>query len=186
MEETPATVAANLLIEQLNEKERKDEDLEITSFKLKRHMEDYKLRSEMSSKKNTVELNHNLMFFKNVSIDAITRAFSPSNKVLKALLLDTAAKGKSVLTLPVASYGSSTLPFTVDASAIEISEHTLIALEKAYSNIAAHKSTNSLIDHIVQRAYANIADLWKPLDIKVSKSTDGIIRKSKVSFTFKW
>jgi hypothetical protein len=184
--ETPATVAANLLIEQLNSNERKDEDLEITSFKLKRHMEDYKLRSEMSTKKNTVELNHNLMFFKNVSIDAITRTFSPSNKVLKALLLETATKGKSHLNRVVATYGSSTLPFQIDASAIDVSEHTLIALEKAYTNIAAHKSTNSLIDHIVQRAYANIADLWKPLDIKVSKSTDGLIRKSKISFVFKW
>lgn len=102
--ETPATVAANVLVETLNHKTADDLDMEITSLKLKRNMEDFKMQKDMSQKKNAIEVNHQLMFFKNTYIEHLSKMFSPSNKHMKAVLLQASSNGQNSLDIQVGSY----------------------------------------------------------------------------------
>jgi hypothetical protein len=104
LSETPATVAASLLVERHNEKTADDLDMEITSLKLKRNMEDYKMQRDMSQKKNAIEVNHQMMFFKNTYIEHISKMFSPSNKHMKAVLLQASSNGQNSLDIQIGAY----------------------------------------------------------------------------------
>jgi hypothetical protein len=217
---TPATVTANRVMDELKSKSSDDLDMEITSLRLKRNLEDYKLRRGMTEKKNIIEVNHQLMFFKNRYMEYLTQMFFPSNKHLKALLLKASDDGEVFLDIQVATYRTSSLlkqkkayemecvgktekpprppfmylPFMeiIDNPFIEPTEeikHNHVALLKAFTNIEEIKGTsvaNQLIDFVINRVFINVQELWVPLGIKVSKQYDGVIRKSKICFRFKW